>query len=705
MSEINKYNNYRDTIVQDWNNNRSNIDAMTILKFLKGDKIKVIPKYQRPYSWGEDEINTLFEDIENIIENKKNNWFIGPLFTTQKRNESNIDEIEILDGQQRITSIIMLLRVLYSIEFSTTIWLWNNSINQAEKKEHKDRYNYYKKAIEDCLIISTMVKNQVKNNSKFETDLSSKKEFSNWIIGIKEIDNKNYNKKKSLVSTSSSKFSATKTRINKNLNIIYEKLEKEADKENGLIYINSFLDCILDKFYIINVPLYKSESVLEIFESLNNRGKPLNLVDLIRFRTIIDDSQNKLEIEEIWHDIFGLHDDLTKVGLFSKGINDFFEKYINSLTEDATGYTKDNKRLKRFVDNYKNNAGCLKELKKVKLTLNLFKCFFCLNESGSNNFSEKFSSVEKIRVKSILTVLKYAIQCSDNAVVTFCSFLRNKIDSYDFFMSSQGDSVRKITVNFFFEFIKFIISKDIYQKIDSNERRNIYYRIALRLRENDLVPIEIYNELSKFERLENFDGKYFENIIRISNEKYTKLILHYVQLLHNFSDINAPHNFIPNYDHIVPQKWYGWEQWKKFITEQNLNNIINEISNSEYKITFKEMLEKYNLWNNSDSKNSFIQLIGNGWYIHRADNIKAQNFPWKDYYYGSLPNKKNYSNPKEGKLKIYKNFQSRQNQNYFIPTIYNPTEHSEFGIKHIIERTIVLYEIIKDNSDKKWNSL
>ena len=78
------------------------------------DKTKyLIPAYQRPYSWTKNECKELFEDLETAYsENKKDGYFLGSLIL------STVDEneYEVIDGQQRLTTLIMFLMGLYNFD-------------------------------------------------------------------------------------------------------------------------------------------------------------------------------------------------------------------------------------------------------------------------------------------------------------------------------------------------------------------------------------------------------------------------------------------------------------------------------------------------------------------------------------------------------------------------------------------------------------
>ena len=76
-----------------------------------GDDVYKIPRYQRAYSWNEDEISVFWEDITSA----EKSYFIGSLvFNLQNYKEGN-GKIEIIDGQQRILTITIFAAVLRDI--------------------------------------------------------------------------------------------------------------------------------------------------------------------------------------------------------------------------------------------------------------------------------------------------------------------------------------------------------------------------------------------------------------------------------------------------------------------------------------------------------------------------------------------------------------------------------------------------------------
>ena len=69
----------------------------------------VIPDYQRHYKWNIEKCETLWNDIENFAQNDAKNgadYFLGTIVSYVNDDKNQ----EIIDGQQRITSFMLLLR-------------------------------------------------------------------------------------------------------------------------------------------------------------------------------------------------------------------------------------------------------------------------------------------------------------------------------------------------------------------------------------------------------------------------------------------------------------------------------------------------------------------------------------------------------------------------------------------------------------------
>ena len=76
-----------------------------LLKIFSSDFEYHIPAYQRPYRWGEDNINRLFTDY---YDDNEGQYFLGSLVAVEKKLGAQKSRFDIVDGQQRITTLYLL---------------------------------------------------------------------------------------------------------------------------------------------------------------------------------------------------------------------------------------------------------------------------------------------------------------------------------------------------------------------------------------------------------------------------------------------------------------------------------------------------------------------------------------------------------------------------------------------------------------------
>ena len=103
-----------------------------------------VPKYQRPYSWTKKLIITLWEDIIHTInEDDYPNVYFGTVVMNysntapQRQNERDFGNIEIVDGQQRIVTLVIFLSVIRDMCFEM-YKKTNQTIIKIDKKYFRD---------------------------------------------------------------------------------------------------------------------------------------------------------------------------------------------------------------------------------------------------------------------------------------------------------------------------------------------------------------------------------------------------------------------------------------------------------------------------------------------------------------------------------------------------------------------------------------
>ena len=86
-----------------------------MIGFMEGaDKRFVIPVYQRKYDWKTDNCLQLYEDLKKIIRDNRSSHFFGSIVSQVVPNGSKI-EYHIIDGQQRLTTVSLLLLAMKNL--------------------------------------------------------------------------------------------------------------------------------------------------------------------------------------------------------------------------------------------------------------------------------------------------------------------------------------------------------------------------------------------------------------------------------------------------------------------------------------------------------------------------------------------------------------------------------------------------------------
>ena len=90
----------------------SNLQSLSTFLTSNTFKRVNIPIYQRSYDWKPSHVTQFLDDIKYHLENDKSEYqFLGMIVYVEKENNSN--EIEIIDGQQRLTTYYLLLSILH----------------------------------------------------------------------------------------------------------------------------------------------------------------------------------------------------------------------------------------------------------------------------------------------------------------------------------------------------------------------------------------------------------------------------------------------------------------------------------------------------------------------------------------------------------------------------------------------------------------
>ncbi|WRE93533.1 DUF262 domain-containing protein [Helicobacter pylori] len=195
-----------------------------------------IPNYQRDYAWKDKNFRDLWEDLEEAIEYNKKGYghFIGTMVVS--KNEDNKKLYDIIDGQQRTTTIFMLLHVLASKQ------------NEKDKQETR-KYLYQKGELK--------LEVAPQNQSFFKT-----------LLEAAEKENISHCEKDADTEGKQNLFEVLKA--------ILDKVSKLSEEE-----VNERLEALL-KMVLMRFEEPDPGKAIRTFQSVNDRGVPLLLLDKLK---------------------------------------------------------------------------------------------------------------------------------------------------------------------------------------------------------------------------------------------------------------------------------------------------------------------------------------------------------------------------------------------------------------------------------------
>ncbi|WQV28323.1 DUF262 domain-containing protein [Helicobacter pylori] len=300
---------------------------LNLRDILKDELYYQIPIYQRPYQWTEENCEKLLDDLFfNYEDDRESDYFCGSLVLVKSDPNSKTETYDIVDGQQRLSTFILLAKVLVDL--------------------------YSDRLLDDCLLDPKNLKNLERLQEGWKDRHTERKRLSFNTIG----SNAEYDFQDALDFFDDS-YHASKNDENnylKNAVCLKNYLEKK-EIEN----INAFIKWLYFNVKFITIICPNIDKALRIFNVLNTRGLPLNATDIFKGELLkeLAKEEDQKKLVSRWNDLSQKcsDNDLKIETLFS-----WYLTYLNPVTSKE-------KTEKRLVTWFKNlNKTPLEYLKGVE---------------------------------------------------------------------------------------------------------------------------------------------------------------------------------------------------------------------------------------------------------------------------------------------------------------------------------------------------
>ena len=502
----------------------------------KGKKF-IIPEYQRPYRWTKDECETLWNDILGVFDNGGSieEYFLGSIVAFERKKS----ELEIIDGQQRITTFTLLFRAFYECLKTGTAKVAPLFLVEFGK----------------CVWEIDLKKGLIFNNphliSKVATDAN------NHIL--KNILSKDINIP--LIMANNSNYA-------QNYIFFSKKLEEFIKKDT--LRFEELCEMFLEqKLFILFVVCDSQESAMTIFNTLNSRGLPLSNADILK-GYIYKNKKNKKNKEKFandWKDIESKIEESDNI----KDLDFLFLQYmhiIRAVNGDTDSTTQAVITFFTKKDQKKKCYGALQDwlykTETIPFISNLADFWISPKEYLSEKSNRYINILNLFQNDTWKIFVSYLVWRNKNC---FKSNIFNKNE-----FSKEFDKYLP-------ELIKFITLHFINNNASTNVIKDIVFKMNVSLHKQANFP-EIQQSMPEykifFERMKEFDTRKIKYILYL-----------YAYIYSEFKEDINPKNL--EVEHILPK---NLKFASSFFTEEPHKEYTEELHKKYVEELHKEYVEK-----------------------------------------------------------------------------------------------------------------
>lgn len=308
---------------------------------LEEDTVFTIPEYQRAYSWGIDNCDKLWQDINDFVESEsKDRYFFGTIIINCQDNDTKYG---LIDGQQRTTTFLLLLKALLvriniAIERTASDEDSASLCRGLQERRRRIMGILYKAETEDIsdkpdaakdaeICRRGIILENFSINEQYKTELSTILQATDYASAEARVIKIKYKQKDNRY-----------TNFFRNFKFFYGKISELSDSQ-----LNSIAKSITDNCEVIEIKSWQVEQAITMFNSLNSDGLPLYDSDIISAKLYAEAEKRGKEKEfaDLWKQLNNCINELESTRIAD--INSILMQYmyyirtINKETISETG--------------------------------------------------------------------------------------------------------------------------------------------------------------------------------------------------------------------------------------------------------------------------------------------------------------------------------------------------------------------------------
>lgn len=308
---------------------------------LEEDTVFTIPEYQRAYSWGIDNCDKLWQDINDFVESEsKDRYFFGTIIINCQDNDTKYG---LIDGQQRTTTFLLLLKALLvriniAIERTASDEDSASLCRGLQERRRRIMGILYKAETEDIsdkpdaakdaeICRRGIILENFSINEQYKTELSTILQATDYASAEARVIKIKYKQKDNRY-----------TNFFRNFKFFYGKISELSDSQ-----LNSIAKSITDNCEVIEIKSWQVEQAITMFNSLNSDGLPLYDSDIISAKLYAEAEKigKEKEFADLWKQLNNCINELESTRIAD--INSILMQYmyyirtVNKETISETG--------------------------------------------------------------------------------------------------------------------------------------------------------------------------------------------------------------------------------------------------------------------------------------------------------------------------------------------------------------------------------
>lgn len=283
-------------------------DETSISNLLSGENVYVIPYFQRPYKWKPERLEQLNRDLLRLVDESSDAHFLGAMIIHGRRsNPSDPDVFEVIDGQQRITTLYLYLcAVVYTL---------------CAKEQYDEAAGLFLKYLALGRPVSLV------SNAKLHPCKDDRAQLNSVMSEL--LEDQNFSERlpqftyKALPATGSDK-----GRLRSNFRAAVRFFREQTTAE-GLERLRMLYGSLLERISVVQIDVWDPTNGPKIFDSLNSRQEPMTTGDLVR-NEIFSRLANEAPalIEQVDQDYWQPFYNRFKVEEENQAVTNYFDDYF-----------------------------------------------------------------------------------------------------------------------------------------------------------------------------------------------------------------------------------------------------------------------------------------------------------------------------------------------------------------------------------------